>query len=139
MYCAEFSINERIRGENERRRYIYADIFIMAMIALVYALNAVVIKPNVGGAVGYFAVCYLNDIMAPCFALSYVNIVAGAAGLRIRGFAVIEALSVTMGLFWETASQLIKPEAVADPLDIAACALGGVIYWALCRRLDDEF
>jgi hypothetical protein len=139
MYWTDYTLKGRISGASERRHYLYADIFMIAGIALIYALNGAVLKPYTSGMFNYFAVCYLNDIMAPCFVLSYINIFAGTAGLRLRGFALIETMAVTMGLFWETASPILKPGAVADPLDVAACALGGIIYWAVSRRLDNKF
>jgi len=102
--------------------------------AAVYVLNAVVLKPFTSGVFNYFAVCYLNDFMAPCVILAYLDIIGGMGGIHIRGLAACGSMALMMGLFWETAAPLIRPDSVSDPFDIAAYAAGGIVYWFVCGR-----
>ncbi|MCI2063202.1 MAG: hypothetical protein LKJ83_10660 [Eubacteriaceae bacterium] len=116
------------------KKRIITDVMVIFCASALYILNAAVLKPFTSGFFNYFAVCYLNDFIAPCVILAYIDIIGGMGGIHIRGFAASEAMALTAGMFWETAAPLIRPDAVSDPLDVAAYAAGGVVYWFVCGR-----
>ena len=110
------------------------DLVILLTVSLLYQLNNHWLKWATSGIVQAFLICYLNDLMAPLFMLSYSNLLLGIVDRRITRLPHILLFCLVIGGVWEFFAPLIKQRAVWDPFDILCYLIGGAAYWLLQNR-----
>lgn len=104
------------------------------LVAVLYVVNNLYLKSQFSGNLRIFFVCYLNDLMAPVFLLSYANILLGSIQRRLQKLWQILPMIFVFGCCWEFAAPLFKQSSVTDLIDILCYMAGAVLYWALIGR-----
>jgi hypothetical protein len=100
---------------------------------VVYVLNQTILKPNIQIT---FLHNHLNDVAAGVLLISYINVLSIITKqnrftlLKLQYILIILTLA---GLFWEYITPLYLSKSVADPKDVIAYILGGLIYWLVVR------
>lgn len=81
----------------------------------------------------WFMCCYFNDVIGGITFIAYTNAILHFSCHSIKKLAYIELLLFGCGLFWELITPLFRKNTVADPWDIIAYMVGGVIYWIITK------
>jgi len=104
---------------------------VLALCAVLFAVNSLWLKGRLPFFTGYF-----NDILAGCVLMAATNLLLALAGLRpMAKLWHCLALTVSAGLFWEYVTPLYLSRSVSDPLDIAAYAAGGIIWYIVFKSV----
>ena len=82
----------------------------------------------------FFLAGYFGDILAGALLLAWTELLLTMAGRRPPGVLPTVLFLLACGVFWELFSPLLRPGAVADPLDLAAYLAGGLL-WHRIRHL----
>lgn len=101
------------------------DIFSMIIVIVLYILNIYIKKHTSNLFIHY----YMNDMLCPIAAMSFVNIMLSIHNLRITKLFHIIILMLLGGILWEYIC--INPIRVADNIDIICYEIGGFIYWLI--------
>ena len=106
-----------------------------------FAVNEYAIKPALPAVepeAGYSFIelvmlGYFNDVLGGLAFMAYTNLLISLVQprYRVRNPLLGVAYIFLCGLFWEYASPLFRPDAVADPWDLLAYCTGAVLYWTV--------
>ena len=90
---------------------------------------------------GYLLKNHFNDFLGGIAFLAYINAILSmkkGKRLRINGINHCLILMFFVGLIWEYITPLYCSSSTADPLDILAYCLGGVVYGLLNKRFQKQ-
>lgn len=96
-----------------------------------YILNITIFK-RIEGVFQNFFICWFNDLIAPIFALAYLNLRC-LGGFTFYTPLRIIVLCTVFSIVWELIGQYIKPNSVTDPIDVACYYLGGLLYFYIIK------
>ena len=111
------------------------DLLCFVFSGIVYCLNKLILIDNSKGAIHYFLMCYLNDLMAPIFVLAISSMIFQCIGYELNRFSVIMAIGLFAALIWEFVIPMFKAESVTDPIDFLCYIIGAGVFY-LIKRLD---
>lgn len=110
----------------ERRIF---DILVCLAALLFYLLNRLLLSPTLGGPVGWFLVCYANDIFAGAAIVAWLDLLLQLGRLgQVCSWKQVVPFLFLCGLFWEVCAPAFKPGAVFDLWDFAAYQAGGFLW-----------
>ena len=115
-------------GESIKKRPL--NLLLIVLVAVLYVLNNLVLKKSFHGAVRFFLVCYMNDLICPLLFLSYINLLLISINRELEQWPQILTVSLCAGAIWEFLAPVFKPSSVTDPWDLACYTAGGMTYWA---------
>lgn len=110
------------------------DLICIAASLSVYVFNRFVLRVYLGGPVGYFCRCYLNDLMSEIFFLPVCDIIFNRAGIRLKSWLSMMAIGMAAGALWEFGAPFINAGAVCDPLDLLCYFAGINVYCLIAVR-----
>lgn len=105
--------------------------WLMILVLCLYLINNCILKIHSAGALHIFLCSHFNDLLCPLFLLSYANLLLLTVGREIRQLRWMMLICLVASFVWEWGAPLIKPHAVADPVDVVCYLLGSMIYWAI--------
>ncbi len=107
------------------RRYFFP----LLVIGLLYGANRFLMIPASAVALHTVASCWLNDFLAGGAMLCVLNGALALAGRPpVTRLLPASAYLIGCGLFWELVTPLYLPRSVADPWDVLAVWLGGLLF-----------
>lgn len=109
------------------------NLILMVAVLGLYFLNNLVLKEHTTGAVQYFCICFLNDLMCPLFFLGYCNLLLITSGRELKKLPWVMLLCFAASLVWEFFAPVIKPSSTTDLLDLVCYTLGGFLYWCILK------
>lgn len=99
----------------------------MAAVAVLYAVNRLLLLPVTSGGLRRFLSWYFADLLAGALILMLLNALLALAGRRpVRRMLPAAAFLLGCGLFWEYVTPLYLSRSVSDPWDLAAYLAGGL-------------
>lgn len=104
-----------------------------ALAALLYGVNTLWLKKALPQNVRWFFTCYWNDLLCPLVFFPYANLLLLTADREITALRTILLTAAGLSAVWELAAPLLKPGAVADPVDAVCYFAGSIFYWFLLR------
>lgn len=129
----------RYNAENSMPWLAFDAIMLVACAALFFANSNVLIELAneyaPGSPVAYVATCHLNDLFGGLAFMCYTNLLIDLVKpeVRFKRLSSILVFILLCGLFWEFVAPAFVEDSVSDPLDIAAYALGGFLYWLFTK------
>ena len=118
-------------GESLRRQPLNPALILL--VAGAYWVNNRYLKSAFTGAARLFFVGYFNDLICPLLFFGYANLLLLTVGKELRQFRRLLLLGLCVSAVWEGLAPLVKPGAVADPLDVACYLAGSAAYGGLLR------
>lgn len=109
-------------------------LFLIIGVLFLYCLNNVLLKRISSGALHYFLVCHLNDILCPVFFFSYSNMLLRMVGRELKTLRQILLFGALVGFGWEFIAPLVNPRSVSDYYDLLCYLLGSGIYYFTVKR-----
>lgn len=108
-------------------------LFLIAAVALLYGANQYFFKEFSDSILVHW---YLNDVLAGLGLVGVANLLLKWSPFRNRRicFAWGFALPLAAGLYWENVALLYRG-GTADPLDLVASSVGGMMAWAALRSV----
>lgn len=83
------------------------------------------------GPARLFFVGYFNDLICPLLFFSYANLLLLTVQKELRRLWHILLIGLCVSAVWEGVAPLVKPTAVADPLDVVCYLIGSAAYGGL--------
>lgn len=103
---------------------------IILIVCIVLYLSNIFILKKAESPFQLFFICWFNDLIAPIFALSIINL---KFGKKISFYTIsrIAILCTVFAVVWEIIGSHIKPNSVFDITDILCYYYGGIIYYCI--------
>ena len=121
------------------KRVCPRDLVMLAAGFVLFYLNDLALKPLLSDAAfGWLFKNHFNDVLAGLAFMAYTNVLLALfrpKGRIVRLRFVIPFI-FACGLFWECVAPLFVSGSVADPWDLLAYVMGGIVYWAVNALVD---
>lgn len=113
------------------KRPARTDVFVFGVSAVFYVCNRFWWAQRASGCLGWFLICYCNDVLAGLVLLAIANSLLAMVGWKPLSLLAGVCLLLFCGVVWECLAPAVKPTAVFDPWDFLAYQCGGGIYQLL--------